>query len=88
MSVHSIAEAKTQLSRLIDRAMGGETITITRHGHPVAEIKPVAKAAAPMTKADLDWLRSRRLTRKIPGLDAGVFVSEMRDEDDERLLRH
>ena len=43
MSVHSIAEAKTQLSRLIDRAMGGETIMITRHGHPVAEIKPVAE---------------------------------------------
>jgi prevent-host-death family protein len=87
MSLHSIAEAKAQLSRLIDRAVGGETITITRHGHPVVEIKPVAKAIGPMTKADLDWLRSRRLARKIRGLDVGAFVSEMRDEDDERLLR-
>lgn len=34
----SIYAAKTQLSRLIDRAMAGEEIVITRHGRPVAKL--------------------------------------------------
>jgi hypothetical protein len=42
MSKHSIVEAKNQLSELIDRAMGGEEVVITRHGHPVVELKAVA----------------------------------------------
>jgi prevent-host-death family protein len=36
-----IYEAKTQLSRLVDAAASGETITITKHGAPVAELAPV-----------------------------------------------
>ena len=34
-------EAKTHLSRLLDRVARGERITITRHGAPVAELVPV-----------------------------------------------
>ena len=33
-----LAEAKAQLSSLIDRAESGEEIVITRHGKPVARI--------------------------------------------------
>ena len=36
-----VYEAKTQLSRLIDRAAGGELIVITRNGVPVAELRGV-----------------------------------------------
>jgi prevent-host-death family protein len=39
MSTHSIAKAKNQLSELIDRALKGEGVVITRHGHPVVELK-------------------------------------------------
>ncbi|MBI5160913.1 MAG: type II toxin-antitoxin system prevent-host-death family antitoxin [Micrococcales bacterium] len=31
-------DAKTQLSRLVDRAAGGETIVIARSGRPVARL--------------------------------------------------
>lgn len=33
-------DAKTHLSELLDRAAAGETITITRHGVPVAVLGP------------------------------------------------
>jgi prevent-host-death family protein len=35
MSTHTVAEAKNQLSKLIDRALKGERIVITRRGQPV-----------------------------------------------------
>ena len=34
-------EAKTHLPRLLRRVMDGESVTITRHGHPVARLVPV-----------------------------------------------
>ena len=33
--------AKTQLSRLVDRASRGEEIIIARHGKPVARLVPL-----------------------------------------------
>jgi len=87
MSSHSVADAKAHLSNLIDRAIDGEAVVITRHGQPVVELKALARVAAPMSKSELDWLRARRLARKITDFDAGAFISQMRDEDDDRLLR-
>ena len=37
-------EAKTHLSRLLDEVAGGETISITKHGKRVAELRPPAPA--------------------------------------------
>ena len=34
-------EAKTQLSRLLGEVEQGETITITRHGRPIARLVPI-----------------------------------------------
>jgi prevent-host-death family protein len=34
-------EAKTHLTRLLDRVAAGEQITITRHGNPIARLVPV-----------------------------------------------
>ncbi|MFI5009333.1 MAG: type II toxin-antitoxin system Phd/YefM family antitoxin [Solirubrobacterales bacterium] len=39
-------EAKTTLSRLVEAALGGEEVVITRRGHPVARIEPVRPAKA------------------------------------------
>lgn len=85
MSTHSVAEAKSQLSDLIDRALAGEDVVITRHGKPVIELTPVAKTPQKLTAADIDWLDSRRVggSRK-PLKDASKIVSDMRDEDDEK----
>ncbi len=86
MSTHSVAEAKNQLSKLIDRALKGEEVVITRRGQPVIEFKPVRPAPAPrpITDADIEWLRARRVGRKMAKTDAGTLVSQMRDEEWDR----
>ncbi len=80
MSTHSVAEAKNQLSKLINRALKGEGIVITRRGQPVIEFKPVRSPPRPMTQADIEWLRASRVGRTMPKTDAGTLVSKMRDE--------
>jgi len=39
----NIHEAKTQLSRIIDRVEHGEEIVISRAGHPVAKVVPLVR---------------------------------------------
>jgi prevent-host-death family protein len=80
MSKHSVAEAKDQLSSLIDRAMRGEEVVITRHGRPIVALKAIARTARPMTEADLEWLRQHRVGTPAKE-DAGAYVSRTRDED-------
>ncbi len=61
MGHHSVVEAKNQLSELIDRAMKGEDVVITRHGTPVVMLKPVRAPPRPMTEADIAWVEARRI---------------------------
>lgn len=80
MSTHSVLEAKSQLSKLIDRALKGEGIVITRRGQPVVELKPVRPPPRPITDADIEWRRARRVGRAMPKTDAATLVRQMRDE--------
>lgn len=80
MSEHSVADAKNRLSELIERALNGEGVVITRHGRPVVELKPVHAPPRRMTQADIDHLAANRVG-KVWHEDAGVFVSKMRDEE-------
>ena len=83
MSTHSVAEAKNQLSKLINRALKGEGVVITRRGQPVVELKPVpAVPAKPhrVTEADIEWLRARRVGRTPAKTDAATLIRQMRDE--------
>ena len=47
MSQVNIHEAKTQLSRLIDRVARGEEIVIARSGKPVAKLVPFDRDMTP-----------------------------------------
>ncbi len=80
MGKHSVVEAKNQLSELIDRALKGEGVVITRHGRPVVELKPVSPIAEPITPDAVDWLAERRVGRRRPRQDAATLVRKMRDE--------
>jgi prevent-host-death family protein len=82
MSHHSVAEAKNRLSELIDRALQGEGVVITRHGQPVVELKPVRPPARVMTVADLDWIAARRVGRRHRSENAGELLQRLRDEDE------
>lgn len=58
--------AKTHFSQLLDRVEQGESITILRHGKAVAQLTPVAPAAArPMAEILSDLLEIRR-RHKLP----------------------
>jgi prevent-host-death family protein len=83
VSAHSVAEAKNRLSRLINRALVGEEIVITRRGHPVVVLRSVAKPARPVTAADSDWLAEHRIGQAVPSEDAGELLKSLRDEDEQ-----
>ena len=80
MSTHSVADAKDQLSKLIDRALKGETVVISRRGEPVVELKPVRPVPRPITELDLEWLRARRAGRIPAKTDAATLIRELRDQ--------
>jgi prevent-host-death family protein len=82
MSTHTVAETKNQLSKLIERALKGEHIVVTRRGQPVVELKPMHPAPRPVTEADIEWLRARRVGRRMPKTDAATLVRQMRDEEE------
>lgn len=82
MSTHSLMEARSRLSDLIDRARHGEAVVITRHGKPVAELRALPTEARHVTQADLAWLDARRVPRRNPAEDAGVQLRRLRDQDE------
>lgn len=85
MTEFSVVQAKNGLSELIDRALAGEAVVVTRHGVPVVELKAVRSQGRRMTVADLERISAGRPTA-LGGPAAGDLVSQMRDEDDARLL--
>ena len=40
MTSYTVADAKNTLPKLIDRALEGEEVVITRRGKPVVELRP------------------------------------------------
>ena len=64
MSSYTIATAKEHLSRLIDEALAGEPVTITRDGRPVAELRASAPAAGPKSVTQAGHRLAARAARK------------------------
>jgi len=82
MAAFSIAETRNHLSEVIDRALAGEEVIVTRHGQPVVEIKPLQKPLKRITRDSIEWLKSGRVGRIMPTLDAATVVSQLRDENE------
>jgi prevent-host-death family protein len=75
----SIAEAKSQFSAVVDRAAGGEEITITRHGKPVAKLVPV-RTERDREKARAAFEALIRLRDESGATLGGLSWKELRDE--------
>lgn len=60
-------EAKTHLPRLLAAAERGDTITITRHGKPIARIVPVGNAGAQDVDELVEEMRRARRGRTLGG---------------------
>jgi prevent-host-death family protein len=78
MDTVSLAEAKAHLSALLDRVEAGESVDITRRGHPVARLTAVAR---PRRRIDASLLRALTATMPPQAEDAAALVRAMRDGD-------
>ncbi len=80
MSEYSIANAKDQLPRLIDRMLDGEPVVITRRGRPVARVVPIEPELTTQPKIDLAWLRKIREASSTGVKPTDDAVRAMRDD--------
>jgi prevent-host-death family protein len=81
MATYSIAQAKDQLSKLVDEALAGESVTITRHGKVVAELRPASAVDAGRWPPELiDEIAARAKSLPSLGESAADIVRRMRDE--------
>lgn len=85
MASYGVAEAKNNFTHLLDRVEAGESITITRHGKPVAEMKatPPTRPARSLEDrlAALDELKRVRDSQSPIDILAVDLIRQMRDED-------
>lgn len=83
MGAYSLAQAKLELDRLVDEALTGEVVTITRGGRPVVTLNRTAPAEPrlPIDAEYIEWMRQRALARPSLGADSVTLVREMRDEE-------
>ena len=65
MDSYSIAEAKAQLSKLIRRAGAGRDVIITRHGKPVARLRPATEPKVGVPIAELKENLARQRASKV-----------------------
>lgn len=78
MTHYSVAEAKNNLPKLLDRMLAGEEVVITRRGKPIARLEPEGKrqVGEPL---DLEWLNAN-LIEPEAGPIKGSIVEQMRRE--------
>lgn len=70
-------EAKTHLSKLLDRVAQGERILIERHGKPVAILQPIGSARRPVEEVIEDIKRFRK-SHRLDGLSIRDMIEEGR----------
>jgi prevent-host-death family protein len=68
----NIHEAKTHLSRLVERAAAGEEIVVAKAGRPMAKLVPYEKPKEP---------------RQLGGWEGRVWIADDFDEVDEEIAR-
>lgn len=83
MPNYSVATTKDQLSRLIDKALAGEEVVITRHGKPTAELRAVEATDQPKA-SQAEWMeRLSRLRASMPRSDVSYLDLKRVDEKEQ-----
>jgi prevent-host-death family protein len=80
MAEYSVATAKNSLPALIDRALAGEEVIITRRGKPVVELRPASPRAEPPIGSH-EWLDARRHARPGVGLTSVEILDLVYESD-------
>jgi prevent-host-death family protein len=71
-------EAKTHLTRLLDRVAAGEQITITRHGNPIARLVPVRATDSRQLRETIARLKEFGKSQTLGGLKVKDLINEGR----------
>lgn len=81
MASYGVAEAKNNFTQLLDRVQDGESITITRHGKPIAELRAAPKLNTDERQARWAELLARPDRQPSPGWSGAETVRRLRDQD-------
>ncbi len=81
MSSYSVADAKNHLPSLIDKALAGEEVVITRHGKPVVELRTTVPVEVRPNPALYGWLRARRDARPGVGVTSVELLRELYEDE-------
>ncbi len=73
-----VYEAKTHLTRLLDRVADGERITITRHGVPIAVLNPYDPDKSAEVTGVIAEIRAFRRQNRLDGLSIRELIDEGR----------
>ena len=71
-------DAKTHLPRLLDEVAAGDSITITKHGVPVAVLVPVHPRTGPTVAEAIGELRAIRARSPLDGLTTRELIEDGR----------
>jgi len=71
-------EAKTHLTKLLERVAKGEKITITKHGVPVATLQPADSSKMTPVRDVIDELKRFRSGNCLEGLSMRDMIEEGR----------
>lgn len=71
-------EAKTHLSSLLGKVANGKSITITKHGVPIAEITPIPSNRKKKPDKVIEELKSFRKGLKLGNLTVRKMIEEGR----------
>jgi len=84
MTQYSVAEAKNGLPGLIDKALAGEEVVITRHGKPVVELRQASRPTPDVAaRAAIDaWLIEGRKAIKPIDITSVELLNLMYDSDE------
>lgn len=70
MSKVTIRELRNHGGRVLERVARGETVTVTRSGHPMAELRPLAARALPADVLLRRW-------RGLPAIDVSRLRADL-----------
>lgn len=79
MASYGVAEAKNKFTHLLDRVEEGERVVITRHGKPVAELRPVQSLGWEERKARMLEISARAAQHPPIGITAVDLINLDRD---------
>ena len=81
MTTYSVAEAKNRLPSLINKALEGEEVVITRRGKPLVELRPAS--VKPLAPVGTDaWLDARTRARSGVGLTSLEILDLLYEVDE------